>query len=132
MTCFLTGSTSSGRGINVEETGNPYSKAMPDMIQNEWFHGRLSREECEQRMRRTESDCFLVRESANLANQLTLSLKNSREVRHFLILRGVDWFEVDGTFKQFSTMPDLVNYYRTHSITTDSNDKLTKHCPKTR
>ena len=95
-----------------------------------WFHGRLSREDCEQRMNSHGNNCFLIRESVRRESELTLSLKYESNIQHFMIKRGVGWVEVDGTFKQFYTIPDLVEYYRENSLTLKPKDQLSTPCPR--
>ena len=90
----------------------------------------MDRKDCEAKMHTVAYDCFIIRESMTRMNELTLSVKNVKGVRHFPIIRGVNCYEVDGTFRQFFSVPDLVRHYRDTSFTTDDNDRLVNHCPK--
>ena len=76
------------------------------------------------------NNCFLIRESVRRESELTLSLKYESNIQHFMIKRGVGWVEVDGTFKQFYTIPDLVEYYRENSLTLKPKDQLSTPCPR--
>ena len=71
----------------------------------------------------------------DMKEQAIISLRNSGGIHHFIIKRGVNeqkenWYEVDGTFRQFFSIPELVKYYEDHNLTQDVNDKLDKPCPK--
>lgn len=113
------------------ELEHGYSRGHSGLTGYEWFHGSLSREECATKMEAVEqSDCFLVRVSTSRENELTVSLKNEGGVLHFRILRGVNCCEVEGTFRQFFTVSELVDYYSTHSVTDNDRDKLLRPCPK--
>ena len=106
-----------------------YIRAISDLVKYEWYHGKLSREDCITKMSTFSDSCFLIRESTSREAQLTLSVKVNSGIHHFIIKRGVDWYEVDGTFKQFFSIPELVKFYEDHSLTDDIDAKLTIPLP---
>lgn len=108
-----------------------------ELEKQSWYHGKLSREECEQRMAEFghgfQQSCFLVRESTSpdRKSELTLSLRTcSGRMKHFIVRRGAEWVEVDGTFKRFSSFSDMVEHYRSNSLTDDEEDMLSIPCPR--
>ena len=78
---------------------------------------------------------FLIRESTQRENELTLSLMYKANIHHFMIKRGVDkngvdWIEVDGTFKQFIAWETMIEFYKNTSLRKGAEFLLTVPCPK--
>ena len=85
-------------------------------IDQPWFHGKLSRQDAEKRLRKMDGDSFLVRESANQPGRLILSVKNRRTFYHFGLDRGVGTYEVEGTNLPFSSPVELIDYYTKYGL----------------
>ena len=95
-----------------------------------WYHGKISREAAEQRLKTLAYDAFLVRESENRIGQFSLSLRNNNVVKHFRIDRrkGSGRFELYGSHMSFSFLHDLVEYYTQHCVST-GGEILNVPCP---
>eukprot|EP00794_Sanderia_malayensis_P010938 gene10938-12099_t len=89
----------------------------------EWFHGALSRYDCEKLLWNFgETGEFLLRESESKIGDYSLSLRTSK-IKHFKI--KVD----DGCFsigqRSFSSMEELIRHYKkTAILTTEHGDKI--------
>ena len=96
-----------------------------------WYHGKVSRDLAERCLKEVSFDCFLVRESEKRVGEYSLSLKHKGIVKHFRIdvKRGSRLrYELFGAQKSFPSLPDLVDYYSCHCITT-AGETLTAPCP---
>ena len=96
-----------------------------------WYHGKVSRDLAERCLKEVSFDCFLVRESEKRVGEYSLSLKHKGIVKHFRIdvKRGSRIrYELFGSQKSFPTLPDLIEYYSHHCITT-VGETLTAPCP---
>jgi hypothetical protein len=79
-------------------------------IHQPWYHKRLSREDAENKLGDGGTDeSFLVRESAQEAGKLVLSIKNGDNFYHFPIERGVGSYQVEGTDEPFPSLVELIN-----------------------
>lgn len=96
-----------------------------------WYHGKVSRDLAERWLKEVSFDCFLVRESEKRVGEYSLSLKHKGIVKHFRIdvKRGSKLrYELFGAQKSFPSLPDLIEYYGRHCITT-VGETLTSPCP---
>ena len=91
----------------------------------------MSRDLAERCLKEVSFDSFLVRESEKRVGEYSLSLKHKGIVKHFRIdvKRGSRIrYELFGAQKSFPTLPDLIDYYSRHCITT-VGETLTAPCP---
>ena len=96
-----------------------------------WYHTGITREIAEERLEHTNSGCFLVRESENKVGCFLLSLKHPEGVAHFPIDRkdcGI--YELTGTHKGFTTLPDLIDHFKHHPISENPHRQLSYPCYK--
>ena len=104
---------------------------LPIFIDRPWFHGMISRQEAEKRMREMDMNTFLLRESANDSDSLVLSVKNGDKCYHFPIDHGVGKYEIQGTHMPFSSVNELVDYYIQNGLPESQSGKsiqLIKPC----
>ena len=96
-----------------------------------WYHSGVTRKTAEERLEHTSSGCFLVRESKTKVGCFSLSLKHPEGIAHFTIDRkdsGV--YEVTGTHKGFTSLPDLIDHFKNHPISEDPYRQLHYPCSK--
>ena len=89
----------------------------------------ITRETAEERLEHGPSGCFLVRESETKPGCFSLSLKYPGGVAHFSIERkDSGLYEVLGTHKGFTTLPDLIDHFKHHPISEDPHHWLISPC----
>ena len=89
----------------------------------------ITRETAEKRLEHGASGCFLVRESETKPNCFSLSLKYPGGVAHFSIERkDSGLYEVLGTHKGFTTLPDLIDHFKHHPISEYQHHRLISPC----
>ncbi len=83
-----------------------------------WYHGKISRDIAEQRLKALGYEAFLIRESENRLGQFSLSIRHNGIVKHFRIdrKRGSGRFELFGAHMSFIKLPELVEYYTQHCL----------------
>lgn len=88
-----------------------------------WYHGDLTRDQAEQALRASSSDCFLIREQNS---DLILSLTRHGQFSHIRINYGPGWFELETNSPQYSFMEleELVSHYKSNA-TCECNSRLT-------
>ena len=97
-----------------------------------WYHGKESRAKAEQALAPSTYDCFLVRQSRN--GDLVLSLKYNAHICHIKIEYGpgqpTGRYRLYGsTHEVFTSIQDLVSYYRRMPISVDPLIMLGLACP---
>ena len=114
------------------EPAHIYSVGAPsNLLSYSWFHANITRGEAEKRLRSVDFACFLIRPSETFKESLTLSLKNDQgRIFHYRIIRETGWYGIESTFSHHSTVPELVSYFKTHSVSDDPKHKLYIPCPK--
>ena len=100
----------------------------------DWYYGKISREDAEGRLKDAPVDTFLVRESNSNPGSFVLSLKHQGKVKHRLVhsfrdSTGSLCYELKGYGKSFKRMISLVKYFRDNYISTDG-EILRTVCPK--
>lgn len=101
------------------------------LITHSWYHGKISRENSEDRLKSVNCDCFLIRESENRPGKFSLSLTHKGKVKHFRIdtKRGARRrFELFGVKRSFLQLGSLVEYYNQHCISAHGELLITP-CP---
>lgn len=95
-----------------------------------WFHGELSREEAEARLKDTNPGTFMMRASKSRRG-LSLSIQTAGEgCKHFLVNHKPNaGYYIVGKKKAFTTISDLVAYYRTQPVRSN-NTTLVFPCPR--
>ena len=102
-----------------------------ELLREVWFHSGITRETAEERLEHGASGCFLVRESETKPNCFSLSLKYPGGVAHYPIERkDSGLYEVPGTHKGFTTLPNLIDHFKHHPISEDSHRQLSYPCYK--
>ena len=96
-----------------------------------WFHTGITRETAEERLEHSSSGCFLVRESKTKVGCFSLSLKHPEGTAHFTIDRkDSGLYELTGTHKGFTSLPDLIDHFKNHPISEDPYRQLHYPCSK--
>ena len=108
-----------------------YTKGCLDGSDKEWYHGELTREEAEEALKASDSDCFLIRHCQGI---LVLSLIHDGEIHHITIKYGPGWYELENGSAQYSfpELEDLVTYYWSYPISPDNAFTLGEACEKTK
>ena len=102
-----------------------------ELLREVWYHTMITRKAAEERLENDASGCFLVRESETKPGCLSLSLKYPGGVAHFSIERkDSGLYEVTGTHKGFTTLPDLIEHFKHHPISEDPHRQLSYPCYK--
>ena len=101
------------------------------LLREVWYHTRITRKTAEERLENGASGCFLVRESETKPGCFSLSLKYPGGFAHFPIERkDSGLYEVPGTHKGFTTLSDLIDHFKHHSISEDPHHQLISPCHK--
>ena len=96
-----------------------------------WYHTGITRKTAEERLEHTSSGYFLVRESETQVGCFSLSVKHPEGIAHFTIGRkDCGLYEVTGTHKGFTTLPDLIDHFKHHPISEDPYRQLRYPCSK--
>ena len=101
---------------------NDYVKACPVDSDKDWYHGELTRDQAEEALRASGSNCFLIRESKG---SLVLSTILQGQIYHYVIKRGPGRYSLSSSVKNFSDLNELVSYYHNNAIVTESGEALT-------
>ncbi|KAM4698772.1 GRB2-related adapter protein [Rhinophrynus dorsalis] len=81
-----------------------------------WYAGRISRQVAEEMLlKRKFVGAFLIRESESSPGEFSISVNYGQHVQHFKVLRENSGFYFLWETK-FSSLNELVDYYRTNSI----------------
>ena len=89
-----------------------------------WFHGLIDRNESENLLHDTPEGTFIVRVSERF-NGYVVSFSFRGRARHYKIVPSANGgYEVQGSFVDFGTIEELVEYYQTMPLDVDDNDKL--------
>uniref|UniRef100_A0A8C5DHR3 GRB2-related adapter protein-like n=1 Tax=Gouania willdenowi TaxID=441366 RepID=A0A8C5DHR3_GOUWI len=103
--CWLTAEIHGKRGYVPEN----YISLLP----HPWFAGPVSRLEAEQCLHCQDTGVFLVRESESAPGEFSMSVR----VEHFRVLEGGGQYCIWD--ESFSSLNQLVDFYRSHSIAVD-------------
>ena len=98
-----------------------------EFVEELWYHGDISWEVAEERLKALRSDCFLVRKSKSEEGKYILSVRYGGVTKHHRICVQNQRYEVEGTKKQFSTLQQLIAYYKQHHLSTEW-ERLVKAC----
>ena len=96
----------------------------------EWYHGEITRDEAEQALKASGSDCFLIRHCQGV---LVLSLIHDGEFHHITVNYGPGWYELENGSAQYSftEVEDLVDYYCEYIISPKNEIMLGVSCDRT-
>lgn len=110
-----------------------YQADVSSLVHEPWYHGDISWEDAEERLEAQDSDCFLVRKSQSQPGEYVLSVSFGRIIKDFgiCIRKESQCYEVEGAEKQFSSLEELVAFYKDHYLTVDGMT-LTTPCPPPR
>ena len=113
-----------------QESAHTYDVGSPvELLREVWYHTGITRETAEERLEHGASGCFLVRESETKPGCFSLSLKYPGGVAHFSVERkDSGLYEVPGTHKGFTTLPNLIDYFKRHPISEDPHHQLISPC----
>ena len=84
----------------------------------------MSRKDAESKLGDGGPDSFLVRESAQEAGKLVLSIKSGDNFYHFPIERGVGSYQVEGTDEPFPSLVELIDHYIQHGLPESDSGEL--------
>ena len=107
--------------LNQSMATNVYAKGCPVNSDKDWYHGELTRDQAEETLRASGSNCFLIRESKG---NLVLSLIYHGDIHHTVIKRGPGGYSLSSV-KNFSDLNELVSYCHNNPIITESGETLT-------
>ena len=115
-----------------QESAHTYDVGFPvELLREVWYHPGITRETAEKRLEHGASGCFLVRESETKPGCFSLSLKHPGGVAHYPVDRkDSGLYEVPGTHKGFTTLPDLIDHFKHHPISEDPHRQLSHPCYK--
>lgn len=103
------------KGIHIDSDGNVFP----------WFHGLISRVEADDYLYDQPTGSFLIRVSER-AHGYALSFVHGNRIRHYKLgFSRQGGYEVVGNNDDFSTLEELVEYYRQVPITNGNDDLLT-------
>ena len=110
-----------------------YQADVSSLVHEPWYHGDISWEDAEERLEAQDSDCFLVRKSQSQPGEYVLSVSFGRVIKDFgiCIRKESQCYEVEGAEKQFSSLEELIFFYKDHYLTVDGM-MLTTPCPPPR
>ena len=101
---------------------NVYVKACPVDSDKDWCHEELTRDQAEEALRASGSNCFLIRESKG---NLVLSLIHHGDIYHMVIKRGPGWYSLSSV-EHFSDVNEFVSHFHNNPIIiTESGEALT-------
>lgn len=117
---------------SLQEPTNKFETGFPpaELEGQEWYHGWISQETAEERLKMVPYDCFLIRETDQEAHTLSLSVKHQGSISHSLIERYLSGYKIAITQKKFTTLLQLVDFYMTNSISDDPCHQLSSPCPR--
>ena len=100
-----------------------------EFVEEPWYHGDISWKVAEKRLNALGSDCYLVRKSQSEEGKYILSVRygESGFIKHHPICVQDERYEVEGTKKQFSTLKQLIAYYKQRHLSTEW-EKLVTPC----
>ena len=103
---------------------NIYVKACPIDCDKDWYHGMLTRNQAEEALKASGSNCFLIRESKG---SLVLSLIHHGDIYHMVIKRGPGWYSLSSvsSVEHFSDVNELTSYFHNNGVITESGEALT-------
>ena len=127
------GSTPIRNAITPRKAASPYTFSEERWYTEQWYHGRITCQESEERLEFMSDGSFLVRNSFSSRGDYNISMKCNGEVVHFLVrvLRnpyGESTYEIQGSKLSFQSIPDLIRYYKSNPISIDQ-ERLIDHCP---
>ena len=82
------------------------------LVGKHWYHGDISRNVAEKRLKAEDTDCFLVRKSQSQKGKFVLSVYFDEAMDHFMIHTENECYEVDGSQKSFDSLQKLVEFYQ--------------------
>ena len=100
-------------------------------VEEPWYHGDISFDVAEERLTALDSDNFLVRKSQSQPGKYVLSVSYGKAMKHFMIRKENQCYQVEGAERIFSSLQELVAFYNVHYLTTDW-ELLSTPCPPQR
>ena len=98
-----------------------------EFVEEPWYHADISWKVAEERLNALGSDCYLVRKSQSEEGKYILSVRYGGVIKHHPICVQDERYEVEGTKKQFSTLKQLIAYYKQRHLSTEW-EKLVTPC----
>ena len=91
-----------------------------------WFAGKLGRLKAEKRFVGTPDGTYLIRESDRPpGGEYSLSVKYNNVIKHFKINKKGNMYDLAPKAEKFSSIPDLVEYYKKYSLNRHFPDMVT-------
>ena len=86
------------------------------LVREPWYHGDIPWQVAKERLNKQKSDCFLVRKSQSQPGKYIISVRYGGEVKHHIVRKENQHYEVEGTKKPFDSISKLVSHYKTHYL----------------
>ena len=96
-----------------------------------WYHGNISCDVAEERLNAQDSDHFLVRKSQSQPGKYVLTVRYGKTTKHFMVREENQCYEVEGSERIFSSLQELIAFYKKHYLTVGW-ELLTTPCPPQR
>eukprot|EP00117_Sycon_ciliatum_P006401 scpid79620/ scgid9951/ Cytoplasmic protein NCK1; NCK adaptor protein 1 len=89
-----------------------------------WFHGKMSRNQCEGLLARARDGDFLVRESESKAGDYSISMKSPGKIKHFRI-QSLPGGQYGIGPRKFTQIEELVDHYtKAHIYTAEDGTRM--------
>ena len=85
---------------------------MLENVSSSWYFGKLPREQAESLLISTATGTFIVRESDDNPSELSLSVLEGNDVKHYSIHQLDDGGFYISAWSRFSTLPELIAHYQ--------------------
>jgi hypothetical protein len=123
----LTMTTITGRTVDLEQERQTW-RSQP------YFHGTIDRHVSEAILVESPDGSFLIREKAGDPYDLSLSFRTGEEINHMKIKIVDGQFVLGERSRPFSSVPGLIDFFRTHDICVKGGGKarLVAHAPRPR
>lgn len=112
--------STSNSSVSSSSVASPVAVVDKNILNKDWFHGNISRQECERNLSAARDGDFLVRASETKSGDFSVSMKAPDRIKHFRIKAMTN-----GDFgigqRTFSSLDELVEHYKKLPIFTCEN-----------
>lgn len=117
---------------NAGATPTPVAVVDNSILNKEWYHGNISRQDCERKLNASRDGDYLVRASETKSGDFSVSMKAPDRIKHFRIKAlPSNGFGIGQ--RKFSSLDELVEHYKKLPIFTCENGQkmfLSRPYPK--
>lgn len=100
------------------------SQSLSFFFFRDWFYGEISREEAEQLLQDKEPGTFIIRMSSEQGSYAATFVNKERQVKNGKIKNVGGQYQVEGEGNKYSTLEDLVQFYKSKEIFVRSPRKV--------